>query len=86
MWMNMFLSSLDAFCTALQTKHYQKQSDYLKDKDKKLSRITARLAKEEEEHFNLATQHDTGRGYYSKVLKFGIKTISKVAIKLSEKI
>mgnify|MGYP001191037507 FL=1 len=67
-------------------KHYQKQSDYLKDKDKKLSRITARLAIEEEEHFNLATQHNTGSGYYSKVLKLGIKTISKVAIKLSEKI
>ena len=67
-------------------KHYLKQSDFLKDKDKKLYNITKQFAKEEQEHMNMSKAHDTGQDKAHKVLKYGIKKISKLAIKLSEKI
>ena len=67
-------------------KHYLKQSDFLKDKDKKLYNITKQFAKEEQEHMNISKAHDTGQDKAHKILKYGIKKISKLAIKLSEKI
>ena len=67
-------------------KHYLKQADFLKDKDKKLYNITKQFAKEEQEHMNISKAHDTGQDKAHKILKYGIKKISKLAIKLSEKI
>ena len=61
-------------------------TEYLKDKDKKLSKITKKFCVEEKEHLNLARKHDTGSGLFHTALKFGIKKISKAAIKISEKI
>ena len=67
-------------------KHYLKQSNFLKDKDKKLYNITKQFAKDEQDHMNMSKAHDTGQDKFHKVLKYGIKKISKLAIKLSEKI
>ena len=66
--------------------HYEKQTKYLKDKDKKLSKITKKFCAEEKEHLNCAKKHDTGSGLFHVALKFGIKNISKAAIKISEKV
>lgn len=66
--------------------HYEEQTKYLKDKDNKLSKITKRFCAEEKEHLNLAKKHDTGSSFFHTALKFGIKKISKAAIKISEKI
>lgn len=66
--------------------HYENQSQYLKGKDYKLSKITQKFCKEEKEHLDFATEHDTGNDFFHKNLKRGIKIISKTAIKISEKI
>ena len=66
--------------------HYEKQTEYLKNKDKKLSKITKKFCLEEKEHLNLAKKHDTGSDLFNAALKLGIKNISKVAIKISEKV
>ena len=66
--------------------HYEEQTEYLKDKDKKLSKITKKFCAEEKEHLNLAKKHDTGSDLFHRALKLGIKNISKAAIKISEKI
>ena len=66
--------------------HYEKQTEYLKDKDKKLSKITKKFCAEEKEHLNLAKKHDTGSDLFHTALKLGIKNISKAAIKISEKV
>ena len=66
--------------------HYEEQTEYLKDKDKKLSKTTKKFCAEEKEHLNLAKKHDTGSGLFHKALKCGIKNISKAAIKISEKV
>ena len=66
--------------------HYEEQTEYLKDKDKKLSKITKKFCAEEKEHLNLAKKHDTGSGLFHVALKCGIKNISKAAIKISEKV
>ncbi|MAI02337.1 MAG: demethoxyubiquinone hydroxylase family protein [Rickettsiales bacterium] len=66
--------------------HYEKQASYLKDKDKKLHNVTKKFCKEEKEHLDLAKNHDTGNDLFHTTLKKGIKTISKIAIKISEKV
>ena len=66
--------------------HYEKQTEYLKNEDKRLSRITKKFCQEEKEHLNLAKQHDTGSDFFHKFLKSSIKKISKLAIKISEKV
>ena len=66
--------------------HYEKQTEYLKNKDKKLCKITKKFCAEEKEHLNLAKNHDTGSGLFHTALKCGIKNISKAAIKISEKV
>ena len=66
--------------------HYEQQTNYLKNRDKKLSKITKRFCKEEKEHLDFAKQHDTGSDIFHTALKLSIKKISKVAIKISEKI
>ena len=66
--------------------HYENQSQYLKGKDSKLSKITKKFCKEEKEHLDFASKHDTGNDLFHKTLKKGIKLISKTAIKISEKI
>ena len=66
--------------------HYEKQSEYLKEKDTELSKLTKKFCKEEKEHLDFANEHDTGNDLFHKTLKKGIKIISKTAIKISEKI
>ena len=66
--------------------HYQKQSEYLKGKDTKLYKITKKFCKEEKDHLDTAKNYDTGSDLFHKMLKSGIKIISKTAIKISEKI
>ncbi len=66
--------------------HYDKQSEYLKGKDTKLSKITKKFCKEEKEHLDFASEHDTGNDIFHRTLKKSIKIISKTAIKISEKI
>ncbi len=66
--------------------HYENQSKYLKDKDKRLSKITKKFCKEEKEHLEIANTYDTGSDPIHNALKRGIKLISKLAIKASEKI
>ena len=67
-------------------KHYNDQSNFLKNKDKKLYNITKKFAKEEEEHMKISKNYDTGKDLGHTLLKSSIKKISKIAIKLSEKI
>ena len=66
--------------------HYEEQTKYLKNKDKKLSKITKQFCKEEKEHLDLAKKFDTGSDFFHKALKSTIKKISKIAIKVSEKV
>lgn len=66
--------------------HYNQQSIYLKNKDNKLSKLTKKFCAEEKEHLISARKHDTGSDLFHNTIKKGIKTLSKVAIKLSEKI
>tara|TARA_A100001015_G_scaffold308473_1_gene406170 strand:+ start:2594 stop:3103 length:510 start_codon:yes stop_codon:yes gene_type:complete len=67
-------------------KHYLDQSYFLKNKNKELSDLTKKLASEEEDHMRISKDHGTGNNIGHKILKFGIKKISKIAIRLSEKI
>ncbi len=67
-------------------KHYEEQSNYLKNKDERLRRITKKFCKEEKEHLDLSKNHNTGNDFFHNSLKKSIKKISKLAIKLSEKI
>ena len=62
------------------------QSAYLKKKDERLRKITEKFCREEKEHLDLSKRYDTGNDFFHKTLKSGIKKISKLAIKLSEKI
>lgn len=66
--------------------HYLEQAKFLKNKDKKLHNITKQFAKEEAEHMDISKNYDTGSDKAHTLLKYGIKRISKLAIKLSEKI
>ena len=66
--------------------HYDSQSNYLKGKDNKLSKLTKKFCAEEKEHLISAKNHDTGNDFFHKFLKKSIKVISKTAIKISEKI
>ena len=65
--------------------HYQKQTQYLKGKDNNLAKITKKFCREEKEHLNFASEHDTGSDLFHSTLKKGIKLLSKSAIKISEK-
>ena len=65
--------------------HYQKQTQYLKGKDNNLAKITKKFCKEEKEHLDFASEHDTGSDLFHSTLKKGIKLLSKSAIKISEK-
>ena len=66
--------------------HYEKQTKYLKGKDNNLAKITKKFCKEEKDHLDFASNHDTGTGIFHRTLKKGIKLLSKTAIKISEKI
>jgi len=67
-------------------EHYEKQSNYLKGKDDKLSRLTKRFCKEEKEHLDTAKTHETGNDFFHNTLKKGIRVISKTAIIISKKL
>ena len=66
--------------------HYEGQSKYLEKIDKKLSKITKNFANDEKEHMNIAKASETGNDFLIKVFKESVKTVSKIAIKVSEKI
>lgn len=67
-------------------KHYERQTKYLKNNKNQLYKITSKFAKEEQEHMNVANKSGTGRGIRFTLLKSGIKSMSKLAIKIAEKI
>ena len=66
--------------------HYQSQAKYLKGKDNTLEKITRKFAEDEKEHMNQAKNHDTGSDIFHNSFKFGIKCLSRLAIKLAKKI
>lgn len=66
--------------------HYQNQSKFLKGKDEALRKVTEKFALDEKSHMHKAKEFDTGTDVFHKVFKLGVKTLSKVAIKVSEKI
>ena len=66
--------------------HYEKQSKYLKEKNKSLSKITGKFALDEKNHMHIAKEHDTGNDAFHKSFKAAVKILSKIAIKVSEKI
>ena len=67
-------------------QHYQNQAKYLKGKDEYLREITEKFAKDEEDHMHTAQEYDTGDDTFHKIFKKGVKVISKIAIKVSERI
>ena len=67
-------------------EHYLEQSNFLKGKDKVLEKVTKKFAADEKEHMEHAKNYDTGSDIFHKSFKFGVKCLSKVAIKISEKI
>ena len=67
-------------------QHYQNQANYLKGKDEYLRVITEKFAKDEEDHMHKAKEYDTGDDTLHKIFKKGVKAISKIAIKVSERI
>ncbi|MDC3023874.1 demethoxyubiquinone hydroxylase family protein [Alphaproteobacteria bacterium] len=67
-------------------EHYQNQSNFLKGKDSVLEKVTKKFAADEKEHMEQAKNYDTGNDIFHRSFKFGVKCLSKVAIKLSKKI
>ena len=67
-------------------KHYQSQIDQLQDDEKKLREKIKKFRADELEHKDIAYEHGaTKKGFYSVMDKL-IKTGSKIAINISEKI
>ena len=66
--------------------HYNNQAKFLKGKDNYLEKVTRKFADDEKEHMHQAKNHDTGDDVFHKAFKLGVKSLSKLAIKLSEKI
>ena len=67
-------------------KHYQSQIDQLQDDEKKLREKIKKFRADELEHKDIAYEHGaTKKGFYSIMDKI-IKTGSKIAINISEKI
>ena len=67
-------------------KHYQSQIDQLQDDEKKLREKIKKFRADELEHKDIAYEHgSTKKGLYSVMDKI-IKTGSKIAINISEKI
>ena len=67
-------------------KHYQNQIDHLEDDEKKLKEKIKKFRADELEHKDIAYEHGaTKKGLYSIMDKI-IKTGSKIAINISEKI
>ena len=67
-------------------KHYQSQIDQLQDDEKKLREKIKKFRADELEHKDIAYEHGaTKKGFYSLMDKI-IKTGSKIAINISEKI
>ena len=80
----------DRLCTAsveeVIDKHYQSQIDQLQDDEKKLREKIKKFRADELEHKDIAYEHGaTKKGLYSVMDKI-IKTGSKIAINISEKI
>ena len=66
-------------------KHYQSQIDQLQDDEKKLREKIKKFRADELEHKDIAYEHGATKGLYSVMDKI-IKTGSKIAINISEKI
>ena len=66
--------------------HYKNQAKYLKGKDRYLEKVTRQFAADEEQHMHQAKNYDTGDDFLHKSFKFGVKCLSRLAIRLSQKI
>ena len=64
---------------ASKSKKLERQIQHKEEELKKTQ------AKEEKEHLDFASEHDTGSDLFHSTLKKGIKLLSKSAIKISEK-
>ncbi len=69
-------------------QHYEEQEKKLKTnvKDNELLKLVEKFREEEIEHKNIAIQNDAKDANGYELLSFGIKNITKLAIKLSKKI
>ena len=67
-------------------EHYKNQEKILKNIDKELYAIVKKFHKDEEKHKIKAKELGSGENLGHKILKKSIKGITKIAIKLSEKI
>ncbi|MBK67538.1 MAG: demethoxyubiquinone hydroxylase family protein [Rickettsiales bacterium] len=66
--------------------HYQDQLDRLPDEEKDLKKAIQKFKDEEDEHRQIGVDHDAHLSPAYKLLTKAIKTGSKIAIKLSERI
>ena len=66
--------------------HYENQTKYLKGKDKYLEKITDKFAADEKEHMHVAKEYGTGNDIFHQSFKLGVKALSRIAIKVSEKV
>ena len=69
-------------------KHYEEQEIKLKKdiKDLELLKLVQKFRKEEIEHKNIALENNATNAKGYNLLSFGIKNITKIAIKISKKI
>ena len=65
--------------------HYQKQTQYLKGKDNNLAKITKKFCKEEKEHLDFASEHDTGSDLFHSTLKKESSYFPKALLKFLKK-
>ncbi len=66
--------------------HYESQTKYLKGKDETLRKVTEKFAADEKNHMQIAKDYDTGNDPFHRTFKLGVKALSKIAIKISQKI
>jgi ubiquinone biosynthesis monooxygenase Coq7 len=67
-------------------EHYESQTKYLKGKDENLRKVTEKFAADEKNHMQIAKDYDTGNDPFHRTFKLSVKALSKIAIKISQKI
>ena len=67
-------------------EHYESQAKFLKGVDNNLSKITKKFANDEKDHMIKAKNYGTGSDPLHKAFKVGVKNLSKIAIRVSEKL
>ena len=66
-------------------EHYESQAKFLKGVDNELSKITKKFANDEKDHMIKAKNYGTGSDPLHKAFRVGVKNLSKIAIRVSEK-